>query len=153
MHGSKKVAVVTGGAQSIGRAIVEELLAEDYAVSVLDADREANQEMRARYQGNAAICFIDGDVGDEAVVTAFAGETLTRFGSITSLVNNAAIANPNNEPITQLSLTDWRRVLSTNLDSIFLCCKHFVPHFVAEGGAIVNLASVRALQSQAHGEA
>src|SRR5258708_2973429 len=118
MQGSQKVAVVTGGAQSIGRAIVEELLAEGYAVSVLDADAEANLEMRARYADRNDVCFVDGDVGDEAAVTAFAHETRDRLGAVTALVNNAAIANPNNARITELSLADWRRVIGTNLDSI-----------------------------------
>jgi len=75
------------------------------------------------------------------------------FGQLDGLVNNAGIADPDSGPIEQLSLDAWNRRLGTNLTGAFLVAKHSIPMLRETGGAIVNIASTRALQSEAHTEA
>ena len=80
-----------------------------------------------------------------------------RFGRLDALVNNAGITGPHDGPVEKLSLERWNRRLGTNLTGAFLMAKHAVPHLRraggGRGGAIVNIASTRALQSEPHTEA
>jgi len=75
------------------------------------------------------------------------------YSRISGLVNNAGIAQPNNAPITELVLEDWDKNLRTNLTGSFLMVKHAAPHLMAQKGAVVNIASTRAIQSEANTEA
>jgi NAD(P)-dependent dehydrogenase (short-subunit alcohol dehydrogenase family) len=77
--------------------------------------------------------------------------TVRAFGHLDILINNAGIGH--NVPLTELSLADWNRVLGVNLTGAFLCAKHAAPYLRASGGAIVNIASTRTLQSEPHTEA
>jgi NAD(P)-dependent dehydrogenase (short-subunit alcohol dehydrogenase family) len=78
---------------------------------------------------------------------------LDRFGRIDGLVNNAGIAAPERVPVHELSLEAWDEVLRVNLTGAFLMVKHAAPHLAGVHGAIVNIASTRALQSEADTEA
>ncbi len=79
-------------------------------------------------------------------------ETAARFGGVDAIVNNTGIGR--GKPVTQLTLDEWNRVLATNLTSIFLFAKHGSPHLAAGGGgAMVNIASTRALMSEKNTEA
>jgi NAD(P)-dependent dehydrogenase (short-subunit alcohol dehydrogenase family) len=80
-------------------------------------------------------------------------ETLQFTGRIDGLVNNAGIADPNNAPITELLLDDWEKILRTNLTGSFLMVKHAAPYLSAQQGTVVNIASTRAIQSEANTEA
>jgi NAD(P)-dependent dehydrogenase (short-subunit alcohol dehydrogenase family) len=75
------------------------------------------------------------------------------FGRLDGLVNNAGIAHPEGGPVEQLALSAFARVIATNLTGVFLCVKHAVPELRKQRGAIVNIASTRALQSEPHTEA
>ena len=98
-------------------------------------------------------CFIACDVSSEPSVEACVREVARRFGRLDALVNNAAIAGAANGPLEQLPLEEWNRRIGTNLTGVFLLAKHCAPLLRAARGAMVNVASTRALQSEPHTEA
>ncbi|MEW6497592.1 MAG: glucose 1-dehydrogenase [Cyanobacteriota bacterium] len=148
-----KVAIVTGGGQGIGKAIAQRFLEEELKVVIAEIDEEAGKETEEEFQPIGAIRFIQTDVSDEESVKHLIRETINSFGGIDLLVNNAARAEPENSPITELSLDDWNRTISTNLTGPFLCTKHSVPYLREKQGAIINIASTRALMSEPDTEA
>ena len=78
---------------------------------------------------------------------------IRRFGRLDGLVNNAGLANPHTGPVEKLALREWNRRIGVNLSGAFLMSKHAVPHLRRARGAIVNVASTRALQSEPGTEA
>jgi NAD(P)-dependent dehydrogenase (short-subunit alcohol dehydrogenase family) len=147
-----RVAVVTGGAQGIGLGIVRRLVSDGWRVAALDVDREALLEVEAWAQSPLVMTLL-ADVKLEDEVALALGEVEERWGRLDALVNNAGIASPWAAPIEKLAYADWHRVLATNLDGVFLCCKHAASALRRSGGSIVNLASTRALQSEPNTEA
>jgi len=153
MSGAERVAIITGGAQGIGKGIAQKLLAAGHSVVLADLDREAGEETLAEFAMPGNVRFIWTDVADENAVANCITRCMAEFGRIDALVNNAGIARPDNGPVENLSLTDWNRVISTNLTGCFLMTKHAVPHLRKSGGNIVNISSTRALQSEPDTEA
>jgi NAD(P)-dependent dehydrogenase (short-subunit alcohol dehydrogenase family) len=147
-----RVAIVTGGAQGIGLGVVRRLKVDGWRVAALDVDREALDEVEAWAQSPDVMTVV-ADVSHEDEVALGLGEVEERWGRLDALVNNAGIAAPWGAPIERLSLADWRRVLGTNLDGVFLCAKHAATALRRSSGAIVNVASTRALQSEPNTEA
>ena len=151
------VAVVTGGGQGIGRAVVRELLTRGAAVVFADVDAQAGRETAAEYRELGEVRFVQADVSREDDVKRLVAEAVGVFGGLTFLVNNAGIAA--NKPLVELSLEDWNRVLAVNLTGAFLLAKHAAPHLGvggaggAAGGAVVNIASTRAGMSERDTEA
>lgn len=150
---SPLAAVVTGGAQGIGRAITARLLEKGYAVTVADVDAEAAEECRALFSATGRLLILKTDVGNEASARACISETFREFGRLDALVNNAAISGSHATPLEDLALADWEKVIRTNLTGVFLMTRHAVPHLRSTRGAVVNISSTRALQSQANTEA
>lgn len=148
-----KVAIVTGAGQGIGKGIAKYLLEAGMTVVIADIDTEAGTEAAEELTVFGELLFQPTDVADEASVQRLVQTTVDRYGGIDALINNAGLADPDNGPIEQLSLADWNRRLGTNLTGAFLCCKHAVPHLRRSRGAIVNIASTRALQSEPNSEA
>jgi NAD(P)-dependent dehydrogenase (short-subunit alcohol dehydrogenase family) len=146
-----KVAFVTGGAQGIGRAIAERFLQDDLSVVIADSDAEAGQDAAARLADIGPVRFVQTDVADEAQVRQAVQAAIETFGHLDILVNNAGIGH--SAPLAELSLAEWNRVIGVNLTGAFLCAQHAVPWLQASGGAIVNIASTRALMSEPHSEA
>jgi NAD(P)-dependent dehydrogenase (short-subunit alcohol dehydrogenase family) len=146
-----KVAIVTGGAQGIGAAIAARLVADGDRVVVADADAAAGREA-ARALGPAAR-FVKCDVADEAQVRACVKAALALGRRLDVLVNNAALARAERVPVTKLPLARWNRQLAVNLTGAFLMAKHAAPPLRRARGAIVNIASTRALQSEPDTEA
>ncbi|MCB0307715.1 MAG: SDR family oxidoreductase, partial [Calditrichaeota bacterium] len=141
-------------AQGIGRGICQYLLHQEYRVVIADIDAEAGREcLNAFREHTERLRFFLTDVGDEAAVLACIEQTLGTFRRIDGLVNNAGIAHPDAGPVEMLALGDWERVIRTNLTGAFLMTKHAAPHLRASRGAIVNIASTRALQSEKDSEA
>ena len=142
MEGSGKVVIVTGGAQGIGYAICEGLVARGASVVVADL---ANAEVAASKldASGARALGVKADVSVEADVAAMVAATLDRFGRVDALVNNAGIYSKLElRPFEELSLSDWRRVLDVNVIGIFLCCRAVLPAFKRQGaGRIVNVSS------------
>ena len=147
----QRVALVTGGGQGIGRGIALHLAAKDCTVVIFDLDAEAAAE--TAHEANGRIVPLVGDVSDEATVANLLAQIDRDFGRLDGLVNNAGIAGPFTGPLEELQLADWNRVLAVNLTGAFLLCKHAAPLLRQSRGAIVNIASTRALQSEAHTEA
>lgn len=140
--------IVTGGAQGIGRCIAEHLINLQATVVVADQDSEAGEEMTRRLNTDAKFLFIRTDVGCEESVQNCIQKILHRFDSIDGLINNAGIAHPKRVHLTELSLAQWDAIIRTNLTGAFLMSKHAAPHLKKSKGAIVNIASTRALQSE-----
>jgi NAD(P)-dependent dehydrogenase (short-subunit alcohol dehydrogenase family) len=152
MSDGVKAALVTGGAQGIGKCIALWLLEAGYAVAIADADIEAGQEAERELAGKGAVCFVPCDVAEEPQAAACVGTVVREFGRLDALVNDAGIASPPRVPVEALPLAEWNRIIGVNLTGAFLTVKHAVPHLRAVQGAIVNIASTRALQSEANTE-
>jgi 3-oxoacyl-[acyl-carrier protein] reductase len=140
-----KVAIVTGGARNIGRAI-SLAFAEDGCAVVVNAvqDREAAEAVAAEVDtaGGRGLAHI-ADISDEAAVAGMVEAAMARFGRVDFLVANAALRRQ--QPFLEISYADWRKILSVPLDGAFLCAKAAVPHMIeAGGGAIVTLGGVSA---------
>ena len=146
-----EVAIVTGGAQGIGKATALMFLRAGARVLVGDIDPEAGEATVEEYADEGRIAFVRCDVGVPADVEAFVGEAVTAYGRIDALVNNAGIGV--RKPLAELALDEWQRVLDVNLTGTMLCAKLAHPHLAQRGGAIVNIASTRALMSEPDGEA
>ncbi len=134
-----RVATVTGGAKGIGRAFAERLAAEGAAVAVIDLEA-ATDTMATLSGAGAEAASFEGDVTSEDDVARLSVEIAERFGRCDILVNNVGIYP--NEPFEEVTFAKWRRVMSINLDSMFLTAKAFAPGMVERGwGRIVNMAS------------
>jgi NAD(P)-dependent dehydrogenase (short-subunit alcohol dehydrogenase family) len=133
-----KVAIVTGGAQGIGRAIADRLAADGARIVIADL----------KGAEGAAADFADGvgltvDVSSEDDVARMAAETVERCGAIDILVNNAGLyASLPMRPFEQIPVDEWRQVMDVNVLSMFLTCRAVVPRMREHGGGrIVNISS------------
>jgi NAD(P)-dependent dehydrogenase (short-subunit alcohol dehydrogenase family) len=151
MAASRKVALVTGAARGIGRAIARRLLDDGMAVILVDLDRDAGERAARALAAHGEVRFEPADVADEAAVKRLIEDVAERFGRLDGLVSNAGIMI--RRPVTELSLEEWRRVLDVNLTAAFLLAKHAAPLLRAARGAIVNIASTRTLMSEPDTEA
>jgi NAD(P)-dependent dehydrogenase (short-subunit alcohol dehydrogenase family) len=133
-----KVAVVTGAAQGIGRALAVGLAAEGARIVVADLERA--EEAAGAYPDGVGLTV---DVADEAAVGRMVEDTVSRCGGIDVLVNNAGLyASLAMRPFTEIPLEEWRRVMDVNVASMFLTCRAVVPAMRERGGgAIVNISS------------
>jgi NAD(P)-dependent dehydrogenase (short-subunit alcohol dehydrogenase family) len=148
-----RVVLVTGGAQGIGRGIAQAVLGTGGKVLIGDLDVDAGRACLREWDVGDAAHFLKLDVARESSVAGFVDAALQRFGRIDGLVNNAGLADPHVAPLADLDLQDWNRYLGSHLTGAFLCSKHALPALAEAGGAIVNIASTRALQSEPHTEA
>jgi len=131
-----RVAIVTGAGQGIGRAIAGKLHEEGASVVVADKNSETAHKAAADIGGVAHVT----DVSDADQVGALIAATVDRFGKVDILVNDAAIVPF--VPWDELDFAEWRRVMSVNIDGVFLTCKAVYPHMKQAGyGRIVNIAS------------
>ena len=145
-------ALITGGAQGIGKGIVQRLRADGWRVALFDLDKEAVAEAKA---DDPALLAAVVDVSDEGSVRR-GFEQLKDWlgdGGLDLLVSNAGIADPQNGPIENLSLHDWRRMLDSHVTGAFLVVREGVPLLRKATGSIVLMSSIRALQSEPETEA
>jgi pyridoxal 4-dehydrogenase len=132
-----RVAIVTGGARGLGRAIARKLAVEGAAVAVADLNGEGARETVAGLSVGLAL---EVDVSVEDDVERMVRETLARFGKVDVLVNNAAIVPW--AAFDELDLAEWRRIMAVNLDGVFLACRAVLEPMRAAGyGRIVNITS------------
>jgi 3-oxoacyl-[acyl-carrier protein] reductase len=133
-------AIVTGGAQGIGLAIVERLVASGARVRIWDRDEKLLAKAVAKLGNSASGDAID--VTDHHAIARGTKSALDALGSINVLVNNAGIAGPS-MPVVDYPIEEWKRVIDIDLSGPFLCCRAVVPHMTKAGyGRIVNIASV-----------
>jgi len=143
MSDEKRVAVVTGGAQGIGRRTAELLAERGFQLALIDL-RVAEDTIRAIEEHGGQAMGFAGDIADEAVVERFAAEVFERFGRADVLVNNAGISLIS--AAEETSARDYRRVLEVNLVAPFLLAKAFGTKMLEAGrGSIINVASVAGL--------
>ena len=142
--------IVTGGAQGIGKVISKQLLKNGLSVSVFDFDKEAIQEFRME-NILENLRFYQTDVSNEESVKNSIAASLNDTGNISGLINNAAIQI--DKPVTELSLTEWKSVIGTNLTGSFLCAKYAAELLKLSKGSIINISSTRAFQSEPNTEA
>ena len=137
-----KVVIVTGGSKGIGRVYCLGVAAEGARVVVADvADPKSTvEEVEAR---GAQALGVACDVAREEDTLRLATETLTRFGRIDVLVNNAALYGPlKRRPFMEIPVDEWDRVMAVNLRGLFLCSRAVFPAMKGQGaGAIINIAS------------
>jgi len=149
-----RVALVTGAAQGIGRALVQDLLAHGWQVAAADLPvQQAGLGRTLATAPEGAALAVALDVTDEASVAAAVGETVARFSRLDLLVNNAGLAKARTGPVAELTREVWDLYLAVNLTGPFLCAKHAAPALRAAGGVIINLSSVRARRMDPHNEA
>lgn len=132
----KKVAVVTGCAQGMGRAIATRFAQEGARVALLDIKREKIERLKEELEEiSPHVMAIETDISDEvSVKTAFAS-ILSTFGRVDILVNNAGILYPTK--IHDISLEEWDRVLDVNLKGVFLCSKEAYLYMKGHGGGVI----------------
>jgi NAD(P)-dependent dehydrogenase (short-subunit alcohol dehydrogenase family) len=142
-----KVAVVTGGARGIGRAIVERLGREGAAVTFLDVDLALGEDLASSLDGEQpGVEFRQCDITEESQVAAAFAATIARRGRLDVLVNNAGI----NAHFDAAAMTEeeWEHVFGVDLKGPWLCVKHALPAMrEARGGSIVNIGSIHAFMT------
>jgi NAD(P)-dependent dehydrogenase (short-subunit alcohol dehydrogenase family) len=140
-----KSVIVTGGAHGIGKCIVQFLLREGMNVVIADVNEKAAADCVAEYRAFGRIEFIVTDVGDETSAANCVRRTVGMFDGLDVLVNNAGFRT--DRKFEELTLEEWNGVIGTNLTGCFLMTKYAIPHLRKNKGAIVNIASIKGLQS------
>ena len=141
-----KVAVITGAASGIGRESARRFAAEGARVCVVDLSDEAGERVADEVGG----LYLHADVTDEDDVAGMYAKAAGRYGGIDVLFNNAGISPPDDVSVLDTTLEAWQRVQDVNLKSVFLCCKHGIPHLLETGGgSVINTASFVAVMGAA----
>jgi 3-oxoacyl-[acyl-carrier protein] reductase len=139
---SGRTAVVTGGAQGIGRAIVARLLESGAAVALWDRDAALAEKAAAELGKWGRAVAVACDVGSGADIERACQGTVKALGRIDILVNNAGISGPN-MPTWEYPSEAFTEVVQVGLNGTFHCCRTIVPHMMEKGyGRIVNLSSI-----------
>jgi NAD(P)-dependent dehydrogenase (short-subunit alcohol dehydrogenase family) len=134
-----KVCVITGARGGIGKASASAFEREGARVVGVDLAPDAPGELSLQV-----------DVTDERQVIEMYAQVRERFGRVDVLFNNAGIAPPDDQSVLDTELDAWERVQQANLRSVFLCCKHGIPHLLqASGGSVINTASFVAVMGAA----
>ena len=135
-------AVVTGGAQGIGRAIAERLLRSGASVAIWDLDRGLAEATASELAKLGPVHVLEVDVTDYAAVTRATEATIERLGGIDILICNAGIAGPSAK-VWEYPLDQWRAVVDLDLNAVFHCMRAMVPHMIERGyGRICSTASI-----------
>ena len=134
-----KVCVITGAASGIGAETARLFKEEGAAVVGVDLSEDAVSDLALR-----------ADVSDAAQVEGMYARASEEFGGIDVLFNNAGISPDDDASVLDTSLEAWQRVQEVNLKSVFLCCKHGIPHLLERGGgSVINTASFVAVMGAA----
>ena len=141
-----KAAIVTGGANGIGRGTAEVFLEEGARVALLDWDRQAGERAAEELSRSGQAVYVAADVSSESSVERAVAEAVDELGALHVLVNNAAIFILKG---LEATVEDWQRIMAVNIMGPALVAKHAVPHIrSAGGGAIVNVGSVSSFIAQ-----
>ncbi len=146
----QKVCLVTGAAQGIGRSIVFNLASAGWAVVAVDNDEEAGNDLLSQQAvKDKPVVFLHADLADADTPEKSIALVQTRFGRLDGLVNNAGFMGTRLK-IGQVTRSDWHNVTAVNLDGTFFMTQAAEPLLRKAQGAIVNIASTRAFQSEAN---
>jgi NAD(P)-dependent dehydrogenase (short-subunit alcohol dehydrogenase family) len=143
----KPVALITGGAKGIGRAIARHLVESGWQIGIIDLP---DSGLRRAFPRQRGVLLIDGDVRDEETASDAVEALVHRFGRLDGVVSNAGMMI--RKPLRRLTVSDWHRVLDTNLTAAFLLARAAEKPLRKSHGAIVTIASTRALMSEANTE-
>jgi NAD(P)-dependent dehydrogenase (short-subunit alcohol dehydrogenase family) len=149
-----KVALITGAASGIGRAMAERFAAEGAHLVASDVNAQRLDELVSVIQASGGtITGSQGDIGDQASAEGLVANAITTYGRLDVLCNNAGIMDYM-QGVAELSDEVWRRVLRINLDGPMFTSRKAIPHMIAAGGgSIVNIASTAAIHGGAAGAA
>jgi 3(or 17)beta-hydroxysteroid dehydrogenase len=142
---ANKVALVTGGASGLGKAIAERLASDGATVVISDIQCDVGSQLAAE----AGLTFLEQDVTDEVQWTAILRSIEDRFGRLDILVNNAGILGPMDAATPESTLlADWRKIFAVNLESVFLGCRAAIAVMRRRrAGSIINVSSVAGLRA------
>lgn len=137
-----RVAIVTGGAMGIGRALAEGLAAEGAAVTIADVSGAEEAAAEVSSDGRRVLG-VTADVTSEEDTRSMVDATVSEFGGLDILVNNAGLySSLNPGPFDEIDVAEWRKVFDVNVLGMFLCCRAAVGAMRERGGGrIINLAS------------
>ncbi len=139
---SGKIALITGGSRGLGRAMALSLSAAGATIALVARDAEKLASVKAEIEavGGKAATFV-ADVVDEASVTRLQTDIAAKLGTVQILINNAGMNIRKN--LVDFTLDEWNKVLDTNLTSVFLMCRAFVPGMQGTGyGRVLNMTSI-----------
>jgi NAD(P)-dependent dehydrogenase (short-subunit alcohol dehydrogenase family) len=146
-----RIAVVTGSASGIGRAIAIRLAGEGASVAVSDVrpdPREGGDPTEKVIAASGGTCVrVDADVSTWEDVDRLVSTTVERFGRLDVIVNNAAIAGPASKPLLETTEEDWDAIMAVNLRGVFLCCKRAIGEMLGQEpigevrGRVINISS------------
>ena len=135
-----KVAIVTGGASGIGKAIVELFVKEGAKVVVADLNEKLGNEL-INSLGDADVIFIKADASSAEDNKKIVEAAIENFGALHIAVNNAGIGGEAN-PVADLSIEGWKKVIDINLNGVFYGMHYQIPEIEKVGGSIINMASI-----------
>jgi NAD(P)-dependent dehydrogenase (short-subunit alcohol dehydrogenase family) len=144
----RPVALVTGAANGIGRAIARHLAQTGWCVGALDLPKTGLARTFSRVRD---VLMMEGDVADQTTAPACVSALMEEYGRLDAVVSNAGIMI--RKPFRQLKLSEWYRVIDTNLTAALLLAQAAEKALQASNGAIVTIASTRATMSEADTEA
>lgn len=142
--GTRRTALVTGGAAGIGAGIALGFAEAGYSVAILDVDGDGCRATAAKLQSGSRVLAIEGDVSKESDAARAVEETFLHFGALDVLVNNAGIEV--NGTVSELAAEEWDRQIAVNLRGAYLMSRYAIPR-MKSGSAIVNISSVHAFVS------
>ncbi len=149
MNFSDKTLIITGGANGIGKGILNYFLTTGCQIIILDKDAKSANEIAFSH---ANVQFIETDLNNPNDILKAFNFIKDRFKTIDILINNAGVSIF--KPLLDLSVEEWDDILNTNLRAAFLCAKEFAKmHSKGCYGRIINIASTRHLMSEPNGEA
>ena len=137
-----KVVIVTGAGSGIGAATARRFAGDGATVVLAGRTQRKLDQVAASLPAGKAVVQVT-DVSQQAEVEALVAETVRQFGRLDVLVNNAGVAVEGK--ITDSSVDDWKKVMSTDLDGVYYGCRAAIPQLIITGGAIINVASVSGL--------
>src|SRR4028118_1439784 len=141
-----KVAVITGAASGIGRETARRFAQEGAKVCVVDLNAHAGEEAAGDLDG----LYIHANVTDPDDVQRMYREASEHFGGVDVLFNNAGISPPDDDSILETEMDAWERVQNVQIKSVYLCCKHGIPHLLERGGgSVIKTASFVAVMGAA----
>lgn len=138
-----KVALITGSAGGMGKLAARVFASEGASIVVADVmEKEGEETAQAIRDDGGNTIFVKADVSNDADVRHMVDAAISAFGHVDVLYNNAGIMPPEDTGVVETGEATWDRVMDINLKSVFLCCKHTIPHMVKQGkGSIINIAS------------